>query len=313
MRPKALWQMLKDTIHEWSEDKAQTLGAALAYYSVFSIAPLVILAISIAGLGFGEQAARGAIEGEIKEAVGEPVARAIQDLLRHTSDPGAGWLATIIGLVTMLFGASGVFGQLQDALNTIWKVKPKPGRAWLGIVKERFLSFTMVLGTGFLLLVSLVLSAALSALGKFWAPDFLPGSLDLWQWVNWGVSFALITLLFAMIYKVLPDVYIAWRDVWVGAAVTALLFTVGKFLLGYYLGRGSVTSPYGAAGSLVVILIWVYYSSQILLFGAEFTRVYALRDGKQVQPCANAVPVTREARARQGMPRPEDFAAAAQD
>ena len=198
------------------------------------------------------------------------------------------------------------------AMNTIWKVKPKPGRGWLGIVKDRFLSFTMVLGTGFLLLVSLVASAALSALSRYLTPDFLPGGLDLWEWVNWGVSFALITLLFAMIYKVLPDVHLAWRDVWIGAAVTALLFTVGKFLLGYYLGRGSVTSPYGAAGSLVVILVWVYYSSQILLFGAEFTRVHALCNGKQVCPYDNAVAVTQGTRGQLGMPRSANVTAVAQ-
>ena len=222
----------------------------MAYYTVFSLAPLLLLVIAIAGLFLGEQAAHGQIVKEIEDTVGKPVAESIQQILEHAHSPTEGGLAAVVAVITLLFGASGVFGQLQDALNTIWQVKPKPGRGILGIIRDRFLSLTMVLGTGFLLLVSLVITASVAALGKFLTPAALPGGTYVWQAVNLVVSFGLITLLFAMIFKVLPDVKIEWRDVWIGAAMTALLFTVGKFLLGYYLGRGSVTSAYGAAGSL---------------------------------------------------------------
>jgi len=303
MNLKAIYQLLKTTFDEWNDASAPRLGAALAYYTVFSLAPLLLLVIAIAGLFLGEKAARGQIVEEIGDTVGGPVAESIQQMLEHAHSPTSGGIATAVAIVTLLFGASGVFGQLQDALNTIWQVKPKPGRGILGILRDRFLSMTMVLGTGFLLLVSLVVTAAIAALGKFLTPTALPGGTYLWQGVNLLVSLGLITLLFAMIFKVLPDVKIEWRDVWIGAVITAVLFTVGKFLLGYYLGRGSVTSAYGAAGSLVVLLIWVYYSSQILLFGAAFTRVYATRFGSGVRPAPNAVPVTEEARAEQGMTR----------
>jgi membrane protein len=239
---------------------------------------------------------------ELTATAGPDVARAVQSILAHAQGFGSGVLATVVGVVALLFGASGVFGQLQDALNTIWGVEPKPGRGIWGLIHDRFLSLTMVLGTAFLLLVSLVISTALKALGGLVAPA--PGfAAVLWDIVNVVVSFGIITLLFALIYKVLPDATIGWRDVWIGAALTALLFTVGKYLLGLYLARGSVTSGYGAAGSLVLILLWVYYSSQILLFGAAFTRVYADRYGSHVQPAPNAVAVTPEAAARQGQPR----------
>jgi membrane protein len=221
-------------------------------------------------------------------------------------------VATVLGIAVLFFGASGVFGELQDALNTIWKVQPRPGRAWLTILRERFFSFTMVVGTGFLLLVSLVISAALAAAGKYLSNAALPGGVALWQAVTWLVSFTFIALVFALIFKVVPDVKLRWGDVWIGAVLTALLFALGKFALGLYLGWGTTTSAYGAAASLVVLLLWVYYSAQILLFGAEFTRVNALRYGSHFVVAAdNAVPVTAEERARQGMPRPEDVAAAA--
>lgn len=299
--------LVKTTAREWSEDKAARLGAALAYYSVFSIGPLVLLAAGIASLIFGQDAAQGKVVDEIKGTVGEPVAKALQQMLAHGSQSGWGTGATIFGVVALLFGASGVFGQLQDALNTVWKVAPKPGRGIWGIISDRFLSLTMVLGTGFLLLISLVLSAALSALSNSLNALF-PGGAIVWQIVDQVVSFIVIGLLFAMIFRLLPDAQVAWRDVWIGAALTALLFSLGKFLLGWYLGREGVTSGFGAAGSLVIILLWVYYSSQILLFGAEFTRVYAQQFGSGVKPAPNAVPLTAEALARQGMPREEQVA-----
>jgi membrane protein len=241
--------------------------------------------------------------------VGKTGAEAIQAMIASASQPKAGLIATVISIVTLLFGASGVFGALQDALNTIWEVTPKPGRGVLGAIRDRFVSFTMLLGVAFLLLVALVLSAGLAALGKF-VGGLLPVPEVVLQLVNLIISFGVITLLFAMIYRILPDVEIRWSDVWIGAAVTALLFTIGKFALGLYLGKGSVGSAYGAAGSLLVVLLWVYYSAQILFFGAEFTQVYANTYGSRVVPSSNAVPLTEEAQAEQGMPRRETVEAA---
>ena len=307
-RIRDLFALLKETFHEWGEDKVPRLGAALAYYSVFSIAPLLILVIAAAGLIFGKEAARGEVVDEIKGTVGEPVARAVEQMLAHNSGTGQTVGAVVIGVVTLLFGAAGVFGQLQDALNTVWKVTPKPGRGIWGFIHDRFLSLAMVLGTGFLLLVSLVLTAGLAALSSSWS-HVLPGGAGLWAAVNLVVSLVMM-LLFALIFKYLPDAKVAWRDVWMGAGLTAALFTLGKFLLGWYLGQASTVSAYGAAGSLVVILLWVYYASQILLFGAEFTRVYAGRYGSGVKPAENAEAVTPEALARQGTPRKDGIGTA---
>jgi len=240
---------------------------------------------------------------------------AIQQMLENASQPVLGSLAGLIGLVTLLFGASGVFGELQDSLNTIWEVEAKPGRGIWGTIKDRFFSFTLVLGTGFLLLVSLLLTTFLTAIGGR-LEAALPGGALLWQVVNFVISFGLITLLFAMIFKYIPDVEIQWRDVWIGAAATALLFVIGRLALSLYLGNSSTTSVYGAAGSLVVVLLWVYYTAQILFFGAEFTQVYANRYGSQIVPAENAVPLTEERRAQQGIPKrepgPEADAPAAQ-
>lgn len=304
MKPKDIFELLKETYNEWSEDKAARLAASLAYYTVFSIAPLLIIVIAVAGLVFGREAAQGQIEAQIQGLIGEDSAKFVQTLIEASSNKTTGTIATVIGVVTLLFGATGLFGQLQDALNTIWEVTPKPGRGVLGIIKDRFFSFTMVLGIGFLLMVSLVVSAALATVN-----EYVSGLFDnlafLGQVINFIVSFGVITLLFATIYKILPDVEIAWRDVWIGAAVTALLFTIGKFLIGLYIGHSAVASSYGAAGALVVILLWVYYSAQILLLGAEFTQVYAKRFGSRLVPDEDAIPVTEEARAQQGMPRTE--------
>jgi membrane protein len=311
MSPKAFSHLLRATFHDWIEDKAPRLGAALAYYSVFSIGPLVLLTIGAASLIFGAEAAQGEVADEIRGTVGEPVAKALQQTLLQGHQSGWGTRATILGILTLLFGASGVFGQLQDALNTVWKVAPKPGRGISGIIRDRFLSFTMVLGTGFLLLVSLVLTAALSALSTSLSRA-LPGSVVLWQLGNQLFAFGVITLLFAMIFRILPDARIAWRDVWIGAMLTAALFSLGKLLLGWYLGWEAVASGFGAASSLVVILLWVYYSSLILLFGAEFTRVYAQQFGSGVEPASNAVALTDETRLRQGMPRQDQLIARAQ-
>jgi len=303
--PRDIWNMLKETVNDWMEDKAPRLGAALAYYSVLSLAPLLIIAISIAGLVFGAEAARGHLVTQIRGLVGAEGGKAIETMIAHAHKPESGGVAAILGVLTLIVGATGVVGQLQDALNTIWEVAPKPGRGLWGFIKDRFLSLAMVFGIGFLLLVSLVLSASLTALSSYFG-GLVSQAAPVLEVVNFVVSMVVVTLLFAMMYKLLPDVRISWGDVWVGAVITALLFVVGKSLIGLYLGRSGLGSAYGAAGSLVVLLVWVYYSAQILLFGAELTKVYAARFGSRIVPAADAVPVTEEARAQQGMPRTED-------
>jgi membrane protein len=300
---KTIWFLVRDTFDGWLNDKAPTLGAALAYYTIFAVAPLLIIVIAVASLGFGQEAAQGQIIAQIEDLVGENGAKAVQAMLDSARQNETGMVATIIGVITLIVGSTGVFVQLQDSLNIIWKVAPKPGHWMRGILQVRLVSFVMVVAIGFLLLVSLVLSAALAALGKSFhyvlpLPEFVLHALNL------VVSFCVITLLFAMIYKVLPDAKISWNDVWIGAAVTSLLFSVGKFLIGLYLGKSGVASAYGAAGSLVIILVWVYYSTQIVLLGAEFTAVYATRFGSRIVPAEHAVSVQeqlcpREAGARE--------------
>lgn len=302
MNGKMLLRVTKGAYNEFNEDKVLRLSGALAYYALFSLAPLVIIVISVAGIFFGTQAVTGQVQGQLRDFFGDQGARTIESMISATRKPSTSLIATAVGLVTLLLGASGVFGQLQDALNTIWEVKPKPGRGIKGVLKDRFLSMTMVLGIGFLLLVSMVLSAALSALSGVMGEAFgmspvIAHSLHL------IVSFLVITLLFAMIFKILPDATVKWNDVWSGALFTSALFTLGKFLLGFYLGRAATASAYGAAGSVVIVLLWVYYSSIILFFGAEFTQVYAKLRGSRVVAAENAVPVTEEARAEEGMPR----------
>jgi membrane protein len=262
-------------------------GAALAFYTIFSLAPVVIVAIAVAGVVFGRQAAEGEILRQIQSLVGHAGAVTIQTVIQRADRPALGIIASTVGLLTVLLGASGAFLELQDDLNKIWKVKPRSESFWVCAIRKRLLSFGLVVGTGFLLLVSLALSAALAAVGTFMG-HLLPIPAFLLESVNFLLSFAVITLLFAMIFKVLPDTQIAWGDVWIGAAVTSLLFTFGKMLIGLYLGRSSVASAYGAAGSLVIVLVWVYYSAQIALFGAEFTRVYANKRGSRLEPAAGA-------------------------
>lgn len=300
MNLKAVWGLFQETFSEWNKDKASRLAAALAYYTVFSLAPLLIIVIAIAGSVFGEEAARGEIVKQIQGLVGRDGAEVIETAIENASKPTEGTIASIISLVALLFGASGVFAELQDALNTVWEVQPQPGRGIINVIRSRFLSFSMVLGIGFLLLVSLVLSAILAALVNF-VGNVLPGLDFLWQLANFIISFVITTLLFGLIYKVLPDVKITWSDVWIGAAITSLLFSIGRFLLGLYLGNSSFGSTYGAAGSLVIILAWVYYASQILFFGAEFTQVYSRRYGSQIVPAKNAEPLTDEGDAKQGL------------
>lgn len=287
MTLKSFWNVLKRAGTGWVEHRAPQLGASLAFYSILSLAPLVVIVLAIAGWVFGADAARGELVGQIQGLVGEEGAKAIEEMIAHAQRPGSGAVATLLGAVTLLFGASGVFGQLQEALNAVWGVEPKPGRGVWGLLRDRFFSFTMVLGTGFLLLVSLAMSAALAAAGK-WLGGLLPGMEAVWGVVNFSVSFVVIAGLFALIFKYVPDVRIPWRDAVTGAVLTALLFNVGKSALGLYLGMQSVGSAYGAAGSLVVLAVWVYYSAQILLFGAEFTRAYAEERGARIEPDQNA-------------------------
>ncbi len=292
-RPKQAFTILKETVTDWLDDKAARLAAALAFYTLLSLAPLLVLAVSVAGLVFGEDAARGEVASQLSGLLGVQGAEAIQTVLANAKSPTSGILGTIVGLAVLLFGASGVFGELQGALDLIWEVEPKPGRGVKGFLRDRFFSFTLVLGVGFLLLVSLVLSAMLAVMGAFLS-SHLPGGEALWQVVNFGISIAVMTVLFALIFKVVPDVKIEWRDVWIGALATAALFTLGKFAIGLYLGRSSVGSPFGAAGSVVVLVVWVYYSTQILFFGAEFTQVYARHRGSKMEPTKNAVAVKTE-------------------
>ncbi|WP_071191226.1 YihY/virulence factor BrkB family protein [Trichormus sp. NMC-1] len=290
MNFRSIGKLLQETFTEWSEDKASRLAASLAYYTIFSLAPLLIIVIAITGTLFGEEAARGEIVQQIQGLVGKEGAEFIELAIKNASKPEEGNIASIISILALLLGATGLFAELQDSLNTIWEVKPKPGRNMFNIIRQRFLSFAMVVGIGFLLLVSLVISAALSAITTYFT-NVLPGVDIIWQIINFILSFSITTVLFGLIFKVLPDVKIGWSDVLIGAVITSILFSLGKFLLGHYLGNSSFASTYGAAGSLMVILAWVYYAAQILFFGAEFTQVYARKYGNRIIPTKNAVSI----------------------
>jgi membrane protein len=279
MNFKEIKSLARETFKEWSEDKAGRLAAALSYYTIFSLPPLLIIILVIAGRFFDDAEAR--FTAQINSLIGPTGGEAITAILENASRPSDSIIAAIIGVVTLLLGASGVFGQLQEAMNTIWDVPPQPKGGILEIIKDRFFSFTMVIGVGFLLLVSLIVSAALTSLNDI-VTNVLPGLLFLAQLINILVSLAVVTLLFALLFKVVPDVDIAWRDVWVGALVTAVLFTAGKWAISLYLAKSAPASAYGAAGSLIIILLWIYYSAQILFLGAEFTQVYASRYGTQI-------------------------------
>jgi membrane protein len=282
------FSMVKQTGGDFVDDEGPRLAAALAYYSLLSIAPLLVLAVSVAGLALDEEAARGSIAAELAAVVGPDAASAIQTIVQHAKAPTSGLVGSAFGIVVLLFGASGVFGELQSALNTIWEVTPKPGRGLMGMVKDRLFSFAMVMGVAFLLLVSMVLSAALAAIGSFFE-NTLPGGEAVWQFINFAISLGVVTVLFALLFKTVPDAVVRWHDVWIGAFVTALLFSLGKFLIGVYLGKSGISSTYGAAGSVVLLVVWVYYSAIIMLIGAEFTQVYAQRFGSRIEPSKNAV------------------------
>lgn len=299
MKLKKWWLILKGTFAEFGEDNVLRLSAALAYYAIFSIGPLLVITVGVVGLAFGHDAVRHQIEGQLESMLGQNSAKTIESMM-SAHKYGTSLITTIVGIVALLVGAGGVFGQLQDSLNTIWEVKAKPGTGIWGFVRNRFLSFTMVLGIGFLLLVSMALTTFLTAVSGSIGSK-LPISEALLHILNFVASFGTITLLFAMIFKYLPDVKVPFRKVWVGAIGTAFLFTLGKYLLALYLGRASTSSSYGAAGSVIIVLMWVYYASVILFFGAEFTQVYAKLTGAKVVPGRFGVPTTEERRAQEGI------------
>jgi membrane protein len=279
---RTLTTLLRSAGEAWIADNAPRLGAALAFYTLFSLAPVLIVAVSVAGFVFGAKAAQVEIVREFQSLMGLQGAKAIETILQSVDRPSLGVFASTLGIVAILVGASGAFNELQDALNTIWKVDSSAKSFWTIAIKQRFFSLGVVLATGFLLLTSLVVTACLSVAGRF-VGSLMPKPLLLLESLNFVFSFGVITILFASIYKFIPDTAIRWRDVWMGAAVASLLFSVGKVIIGVYLGHSALASAYGAAASLVIFLVWIYYSAQILLFGAELTHVYAITFGSRVQ------------------------------
>ena len=278
---------LKKLYAHWSEDRIAIFAAALAYYTAFALAPFLIICTSVVGLAFGQDAAQGQVLEQIQAMVGKESADLIQTMIISASKPSSGITAQVISIILLILATSGVFSQIQMGLNNIWGVEPKPGRGIWGIIKDRFLSFTIVLGVAFLLLVSLLLSVVITMMSSYLSRLLPGGELIAWS-LNFAISLAVITILFAMIFKILPDIELTLRDVIWGAFWTAVLFTIGKTLLGFYLGQSHVANAFGPAGSLIVILIWVYYSSQILFIGAELTKMYVTRHGRKVKPDVDA-------------------------
>jgi len=271
---KQWWALVKKAGSAWIDDYAPSMGAALSYYTVLSLAPMLLIVISVAGLVFGQEAARGALFAQIAGVMGPEAAKAIEGILASVSEPSEGVLATIVGIVVLLIGATSVFGELQDALDRIWRAPARATGGWLALLRARFLSFGMLLGIAFLLMVSLVVGTAVAALGKWWEP-LLGGWEVLAHVLTFAFDLVVTTVGFALIYKIMPRVKVQWRDVWIGAIATAVLFALGRVLIGLYIGKSGIASGFGAAGSLVIVLAWVYYSAQIFLMGAEFTWVYA--------------------------------------
>lgn len=276
------WKRLAQrSLNGWIDDGASSMGAAIAFYTLLSMAPLLLIVLTIAGFFFGDEAARGALEQQLAQLVGPDGAQAIQGILGNAGDRASGLVSLLVGLLTLFIGATTVFAELQTDIDRIWKVQAPRGAGLLRYLRQRLMSFGVILGVGFLLMVSLVISAIIAALGNLWE-QWLVGTEILLQLLNFALGFAMITALFALIYKLLPSLRIAWSDVWVGAAVTSLLFGIGKFLIGLYIGKAAIASSFGAAGTLVVVIVWVYFSSQIFLLGAEFTYEYARSHGSLV-------------------------------
>lgn len=300
------WSLVKESVQAWNDDYAQSMGAALAYYTAFSLAPLLVIVIAIGGLVFGQQAARGEIVDQLTTLLGRQSARTIESLLTAASQPASGVLASIVGLVMLFIGATSVLAELQSSLDRIWRMPAVTSSTGLvAMLRARIFSFGMVVAMGFLLLVSLVIGAVLAALGA-WSGTIVAGELHLFEAINIVVSFGITTALFAVAYRLLPRAHIAWSDVWIGAVATAVLFTLGKFVIGLYIGRAGIASAFGAAGSLIIILVWVYYSAQIFLLGAEFTWVFAHRHGSRagqlaqgvIPPAAPAIPARSQSHHR---------------
>lgn len=281
-------RLFQKALAGWWNDNVPRLGASLSFYTIFALAPVLLVAIAVAGAVYGEDAVRGRVVAELADLVGSQSAQVIQTLLARTADRPGGTLATVLGGVTFVFASTGAFLELQAALNQIWDVKAVPSASILSFLRQRLISFGLVVAIGFLLMVTLVVSAGLAAAGE-WAAARVPATVVFWNTTNTLLAFAVTTVLFALLYKVLPDVRLEWRDVWVGAAATALLFTLGKYLIGLYLGRSATSSSYGAAGAFAVLLLWVYYSSQIVLIGAEFTRAYAEARAGRPEPQPHAM------------------------
>ncbi|HVW00345.1 MAG TPA: YihY/virulence factor BrkB family protein, partial [Planctomycetaceae bacterium] len=291
--PRTWTAILRQTFAEFNEDNVQGLAAEIAYYAIFSLAPMLVIAIAVVSMIFGPDIAQGRLDEQVQQLVGQRAAGAVKDLISNANTGGGGTLATVISVIILLFGATGVMVGLQQALNTAWGVEPDPNRGWRGLIYDRLLALVMVLGVGVLLFASVILTTVLTAVGQA-VSEWIAIPLPLTFVIGIVVSFLISMLLFAMIYKVLPDVQIGWKDVWMGSAITAVLFIIGKELIGLYLGRTGVSSAYGAAGSLVALLIWIYYSSIIFLLGAEFTQVYAGARGTKIEPSPGATWISDE-------------------
>ncbi len=293
MKLKAFVELARSSASEWSEDNASRLSAALAYYTIFSLAPLLVIIMAIVGLVLGREQAGGQVAQQLESVLGPQMASALQGIAQSAQSPGSGIVAGAIGFIVLIVGASGVFYELHSSLNTIWEVQRKSAKGIMGVIKTRLSSFLIIFVVGLLLLVALALSAAISAFGQYFSGT-IPGMSYLLQGANFVLSFVVIGLLFAIIYKMLPDANIRWSDVWVGAGVTSLLFVIGKLLIGLYLGKSTVASPYGAAGSLVILLAFIYYSAQIFFLGAEFTQIYANKFGSRIVPAEEGQPMPGE-------------------
>ena len=282
------WSFLKRLFKSWSEDRISSQAAALAYYTLFSLAPFLLICIFIIGMVFGEEAARSQIMSQISNLIGTAAASQIQEIIQNANKPDTAFVTRIISGIVLLFSATGVFSEIQEGLNTIWGVKTNPDAGWIATFKKRFLSFVMVLGVAFLLLVSLILSALLSLLNSY-LNYFMSTSILIDLIINDVLSFVIITVLIAMMYKILPDVDLSWHDVWLGAVITSVLFSFGKVLIGVYLIQFHISSVFGVASSLIIILIWVFYSAQIFFIGAEITKIFSTNKGKKIQPSRNAI------------------------
>jgi len=274
-----VWKLITQTVDEWQQDEAPRMGASLAYYALFSLAPLLVIVIFIIGFVYKGDTV-GHIQRQIQSLIGRDVATTVALAIHNASTFGHGIIATIISFAVLSLGATGVFSELHTAMNKIWKVRRRQSGFIVGVLKDKFVAFTMVLGIAFLLLISMIISAVLSALTAYFS-YLLPGADFLWHIADLVVSFGVVTLLFALLFRYVPDEHVTWKDVWIGASATAILFDLGKFLIGFYIGETSIGSMFGAAGSVVVILAWVYYSSQLVFLGAEFTHVYAKHYGSK--------------------------------